>query len=50
LRVLGGWKKDREQNTEGLTLAGLLMFGQFHTIREALPNFISIHQVRNLRL
>lgn len=44
--MLGGWKKDREQNTEGLTLAGLLMFGQFHTIREALPSFILDYQER----
>lgn len=40
LRRLGGWGRDRERNAEGLTLAGLLMFGESPTIREALPDFI----------
>ncbi|HEX8829940.1 MAG TPA: RNA-binding domain-containing protein, partial [Longimicrobium sp.] len=44
LRRLGGWARDREQNVEGPTLAGLLMFGQLHTIREVLPNFILDYQ------
>jgi predicted HTH transcriptional regulator len=46
LRRLGGWARDREQNVEGPTLAGLLMFGQLHTIREVLPNFILDYQER----
>ena len=44
LRRLGGWGRDREQNVEGLTLAGLLMFGEIHTIREALPDYILDYQ------
>ena len=36
---LGGWRKDRSSGQEGLTLAGLLMFGNDATIRdpEAAP-------------
>ncbi len=39
LRKLGGWKKDRQTGEEGLTLAGLLMFGKQEGIHEALPQF-----------
>lgn len=38
---LGGWRRDRLSGKEGLTLAGLLMFGQEHAIRDpaAVPGF-----------
>ncbi len=41
LTRLGGWRKDRVSGKEGLTVAGLLMFGQERSIRspEALPQF-----------
>jgi predicted HTH transcriptional regulator len=39
LRQLGGWGKDRTSGVEGLTLAGLLMFGKDISIREGVPNF-----------
>ncbi|WP_240663676.1 ATP-binding protein [Sphingomonas sp. UV9] len=41
LTRLGGWRRDRVSNQEGLTVAGLLMFGQEQAIRspEALPQF-----------
>lgn len=41
LRKLGGWRKDRNTDVEGLTVAGLLMFGREEVIRapEALPQF-----------
>ena len=39
LRKIGGWRKDRATGIEGLTLAGLLMFGKHESIREAVPNF-----------
>lgn len=39
LRQLGGWGKDRTSGVEGLTLAGLLMFGKDVSIREGVPNF-----------
>ena len=32
LQQLGGWRRDRETGLEGLTLAGLLMFGKHHAI------------------
>lgn len=34
LRQLGGWKRDRSNGSEGLTVAGLLMFGKELSIRE----------------
>ncbi len=41
LERLGGWRKDRVSGAEGLTLAGLLMFGKDKAIRdpEAAPNY-----------
>ncbi|QTN33989.1 putative DNA binding domain-containing protein [Akkermansiaceae bacterium] len=39
LRAIGGWKRDRESEQEGLTKAGLLMFGSHRSIREVFPNF-----------
>ncbi len=41
LRKLGGWRRDRQAGKEGLTAAGLLMFGTEQAIRDpcALPEF-----------
>jgi ATP-dependent DNA helicase RecG len=39
LTKLGGWSKDRVNGQEGLTIAGLLMFGTNETIREAVPQY-----------
>jgi ATP-dependent DNA helicase RecG len=41
LTKLGGWRKDRRSGDEGLTLAGLLMFGKVEAIQDvaALPGF-----------
>ena len=38
---LGGWRNDRKTNHEGLTIAGLLMFGKWESIRDddAVPRF-----------
>jgi len=46
LRNLGGWKKDRTTAQEGVTLAGLLMFGKLRTILEAVPNYVVDYQER----
>jgi ATP-dependent DNA helicase RecG len=46
LQRIGGWRRDRESGDVGLTRAGLLMFGQFHTIREAFPNYMLDYQER----
>jgi predicted HTH transcriptional regulator len=39
LRQLGGWRRDRDIGREGLTLAGLLMFGQLTAIQEAVTHY-----------
>lgn len=41
LERLGGWRRDRTTGTEGVTLAGLLMFGKELAIRdpEAVPGY-----------
>ncbi len=39
LRKLGGWRRDRKTGIEGLTLAGLLMFGRDETLREGVPTY-----------
>jgi len=41
LEMLGGWRKDRATGQEGLTIAGLLMFGQEHSIQDsnAIPQY-----------
>ncbi len=44
LGKIGGWRKNRETGEEGLTLAGLLMFGTHPTIQEELPNYMLDYQ------
>ena len=39
MRKVGGWRQDRETGDEGMTLAGLLMFGKHESIHEAMPNY-----------
>ncbi len=39
LTKLGGWRKDRITGLEGLTVAGLLMFGSDAALREAIPQY-----------
>lgn len=46
LRRIGGWRLDRESGESGLTLAGLLMFGQMSVIQEVLPNYMLDYQER----
>ncbi len=40
LQCIGAWKKDRETGEQGLTLAGLLMFGNHPEIQEVLPYYM----------
>jgi predicted HTH transcriptional regulator len=47
MRQIGGWRKDRETGQQGLTLAGLLMFGQMVAIQEELPNYMLDYQERS---
>ncbi|HEY8686349.1 MAG TPA: ATP-binding protein, partial [Chloroflexota bacterium] len=46
LANLGGWVKEREGGKEGPTLAGVLMFGRFRPIHEAVPYYIVDYQER----
>jgi predicted HTH transcriptional regulator len=46
LRALNATRVDRETGEEGLTLAGLLMFGRLNSILEAVPNYILDYQER----
>jgi predicted HTH transcriptional regulator len=44
LQVLGGFRHDRQTEEEGLTLAGLLMFGQWPALQEAVPYYFADYQ------
>ncbi|MCC5845917.1 MAG: putative DNA binding domain-containing protein [Verrucomicrobia bacterium] len=44
LRQIGAWRKDRESGEEGLTAAGLLMFGVHPAIQEAFPFYMLDYQ------
>jgi ATP-dependent DNA helicase RecG len=39
MKQIGGWKKDRESGEEGLTVAGLLMFGSYQSIRDEFAHY-----------
>jgi ATP-dependent DNA helicase RecG len=43
---LGGWQHDRITGKEGITLAGLLMFGRERSILDALPHYQLDYQER----
>lgn len=46
LRMLGGYRKDRQSGEEGFTVAGMLMFGKTHSItdEECCPYFFPDYQ------
>ena len=46
LEKLRGWRRDRASGEEGLTLAGLLMFGCWEAIQEAVPGYFVDYQER----
>lgn len=46
LKRLRGWRQDRTTREEGLTLAGVLMFGTWDAIQEALPHYFVDYQER----
>ena len=46
LRSVGGWRHDREQGTEGLTVAGLLLLGKGEAIREWRGRHLIDYQLR----
>lgn len=43
---LRGWRRDRQTNEAGLTLGGLLMFGKWSAIQEAVPHYFLDYQER----
>ncbi|WP_261642532.1 RNA-binding domain-containing protein [Erwinia mallotivora] len=42
----GSWRKDRESGEEGITLAGILMFGKWDALISAVPNYFVDYQER----
>jgi ATP-dependent DNA helicase RecG len=46
LRHIGGWIQNRNTEEQGLSLAGLLMFGKLRSILDAVPNYIVDYQER----
>ncbi|TBU77573.1 transcriptional regulator [Pseudomonas daroniae] len=44
LDAIGGWRRDRDSGEEGLTFAGLLMFGAWPSIQEAFPHYFLDYQ------
>lgn len=47
LRLIGGWREERDSGVAGLTAAGLLMFGQWSSIVEAFPLYFLDYQERS---
>ena len=46
LTSLRGWRRDRQTGESGLTLAGVLMFGKWSAIQEAVPHYFLDYQER----
>ncbi len=45
--MIGGWREDRASGEAGLTVADLLMFGQWPAIPEAFPLYFLDYQERS---
>lgn len=46
LKSLRGWRRDRQTGEAGLTLGGLLMFGNWAAIQDAVPHYFLDYQER----
>jgi ATP-dependent DNA helicase RecG len=46
-KKLGGWRKDRQAGVEGITSAGVLMFGTWDAIQDAVPNYFVDYRERD---
>ncbi len=44
LTMLGAWARDRATGNQGPTLAGILMFGGFRALHDALPHYLVDYQ------
>lgn len=47
LRAIRAWRKDRATGQEGLTLAGLVMFGTWEAIQDAFPTYALDYQEKD---
>ncbi|HIF9109139.1 TPA: RNA-binding domain-containing protein [Photobacterium damselae] len=47
LRSIRAWRKDRVSGIEGLTLAGLVMFGRWEAIQDAFPSYSLDYQEKD---
>ncbi|WP_230856495.1 RNA-binding domain-containing protein [Vibrio cidicii] len=45
-KQIGGWRKDKETGKQGITLAGVLMFGTWGAITSARPDYFVDYQER----
>ncbi|EBI7716387.1 AAA family ATPase [Salmonella enterica] len=46
-RNIGGWRKKRQSGEDGITLAGILMFGTWNAIQDAVPNYFVDYRERD---
>jgi predicted HTH transcriptional regulator len=46
-KKIGGWRLDRQSGEEGITLAGVLMFGTWEAIQEAAPHYFVDYRERD---
>jgi len=46
LQRIKGWRRDRQSGEEGLTMAGLLMFGHWDAIQDGVPHYFVDYQER----
>lgn len=46
-KQIGGWRKDRQTGDEGITFAGVMMFGTWDAIQEAAPNYFVDYRERD---
>lgn len=46
-KQIGGWRKDRQAGEEGITFAGVMMFGTWDAIQEAAPNYFVDYRERD---
>lgn len=46
LQSVRGWRRDRQSGESGLTIGGLLMFGKWSAIQEAMPHYFLDYQER----
>ncbi len=50
LEMLGGYRKDRRDKVEGLTIAGLMMFGSGIAIRDEFDNILWIIEMKQVQM